>query len=68
MWDTINISASGENLRKRRKFDKFERLLIAKTRATGLPLKVVAEKFRCSESMVSKVYGEYTRGELNELS
>lgn len=68
MWDTLNISAKGENLRKRRKFDKAERLLIAKERAKGIPLKQIAEKFSCAESMVSKVYGEYTRGELNELS
>lgn len=68
MWDTLNISASGENLRKRRRFDKSERLLIAKERAKGIPLKEVAKKFSCAESMVSKVYGEYTRGELNELS
>jgi hypothetical protein len=68
MWDTLNISASGENLRKRRRFDKSERLLIAKERAKGMPLKEVAKKFSCAESMVSKVYGEYTRGELNELS
>lgn len=68
MWDTLNISAKGENLRKRRKFDKAERLLIAKERAKGIPLKMVADKFKCAESMVSKVYGEYTRGELNDLS
>ncbi len=68
MWDTLNISASGENLRKRRRFDITERLLIAKERAKGIPLKDVAKKFSCSESMVSKVYGEYTRGELNDLS
>jgi hypothetical protein len=68
MWDTLNISASGENLRKRRRFDKSERLLIAKERAKGIPLKDVAKKFSCAESMVSKVYGEYTRGELNDLS
>ena len=68
MWDTLNISASGENLRKRRRFDKSERLLIAKERAKGTLLKEVAKKFSCAESMVSKVYGEYTRGELNELS
>jgi hypothetical protein len=68
MWDTLNISAKGKNLRKRRKFDKDERLLIAKERAKGAPIKDVAKKFSCSESMVSKVYREYTRGELNELS
>jgi hypothetical protein len=68
MWDTLNISASGENLRKRRRFDRAERLLIAKERAKGIPLKDVAKKFSCAESMVSKVYGEYTRGELNDLS
>jgi len=68
MWDTLNISASNENLRKRRRFDNSERLLIAKERAKGTPLKEVAKKFSCAESMVSKVYGEYTRGELNELS
>lgn len=68
MWDTLNISAKGDNLRKRRKFDKAERLLIAKERAKGTSLSLVAEKFKCSESMVSKVYGEYTRGELNDLS
>lgn len=68
MWDTLNISAKGTNLRKRRKFDKTERLLIAKERAKGTPLKEVAAKFNCAQSMVSKVYGEYTRGELNELS
>jgi hypothetical protein len=67
MWDTLNISASGENLRKRRRFDKAERLLIAKERAKGIPLKDVAKKFSCAESMVSKVYGEYSRGELNDL-
>ena len=68
MWDTLNIHAKGKNLRKRRKFDNNERLLIAKKRATGMPLKEVAEYFKCSQSMVSKVYKEYTRGELNELS
>lgn len=68
MWDTLNIQAKGKNLRKRRKFDKSERLLIAKCRATGTPLKDVADKYNCSQSMVSKVYKEYTRGELNDLS
>jgi lambda repressor-like predicted transcriptional regulator len=68
MWDTLNKSAQGENLRKRRKFDRTERLLIAKVRAKGMPVKEVAEKFKCSQSMVSKVYREYVRGELNELS
>lgn len=68
MWDTLNIHAKGTNLRKRRKFDKAERLLIAKERATGKPLKEISEKYSCSQSMVSKVYGEYVRGELNDLS
>lgn len=68
MWDTLNKSAKGENLRKRRKFDKAERLLIAKERANGKPLKEVASKYKCSQSMVSKVYKEYVRGELNDLS
>ena len=67
MWDTLNIQAKGENLRKRRKFDKSERLLIAKYRATGAPLKEVAERFKCSQSMVSKVYSEYVRGDFNEI-
>ena len=68
MWDTLNIHATGINLRKRRKFDKAERLLIAKERARGLSLKEIAYKFKCSESMVCKVYSEYLRGELNDLS
>jgi hypothetical protein len=68
MWDTLNIQANGENLRRRRKFDKAERLIIAKYRAEGNPVAAVAEKFKCAQSMVSKVYGEYIRGELNDLS
>lgn len=68
MWDTLNKHAKGTNLRKRRKFDKDERLLIAKDRATGKSLKELSEKYNCSQSMVSTVYKEYVRGELNDLS